>query len=474
LKSICPQQKLNFATYLQICVFDVSLSSNSKANKMIIEFSVDNYLSFKDLTTLSMIAAKSFKELGDTHIIGVDQKLNLLKSAVIYGNNASGKSNLLEAMGFMKATVLNSFRDALIENSERKFPLEKFKLNSKTETESSFFEISFIHKSVKYRYGFEIDYEHVVAEWLFHTTSKEVYLFKRDFQNIEVNKTAFKEGLGKELDVKDNVLFLSLLATLGKETSSSIVDWFKKLNFINGIHDRGHKRYTIDKLKSDHNFFIWALHFIKYLEISNLSTTEEDVNDIDLETLRVKEKDEEIINLFTSIHKIQSKQPRRDQLITYHRKYDENNNFIDSVPFNFDNQESEGTKKLLYLLGPWYDTLKNGKILVVDELDSRLHSNLTLKLVEFFHKFNENNAQLIFAVHDISLLNKDIFRRDQIWFVEKNQFGASELLSLADFKTDKVRNKSAFNKNYAQGKYGAVPYFEVNEKLNQLLYGEAR
>lgn len=459
---------------MQISIFDVSLQSNSNDNKMIIEFSVENYLSFKDLTTLSMVAAKSFKEHRETHIIGVDKKLNLLKSAVIYGNNASGKSNLLEAMGFMKATVLNSFRDALVENSERKFPLEKFILNSKTENESSFFEFSFIHKSVKYRYGFEIDYEKVVAEWLYHTTSKEVYLFKRDFQKIEVNKTAFKEGLGKETDVKENVLFLSLLATLGKETSSSIVDWFKKLNFINGIHDRGHKRYTIDKLKTDKNFFNWVLHFIKYLEISNLSTTEEDVNDIDLETLREKEKDEEIINLFTSIHKIQSKQPRRDQLITYHRKYDENNNFIDSVPFNFDNQESEGTKKLLYLLGPWYDTLKNGKILAIDELDSRLHSNLTLKLVDFFHKFNENNAQLIFAVHDISILNKDTFRRDQIWFVEKNQFGASELLSLADFKTDKVRNKSAFDKNYAQGKYGAIPYFEIDEKLNQLLYGEAR
>ncbi|MBK8952209.1 MAG: ATP-binding protein [Chitinophagaceae bacterium] len=95
---------------------------------------------------------------------------------------------------------------------------------------------------------------------------------------------------------------------------------------------------------------------------------------ISLETLREKEKDEEIINLLTSIQKIQAKQPKRDQLITYHRKYDENNLFIDSVPFNFDNQESEGTKKLLYLLGPWYDTLKNGKILVIDELDSRLHS----------------------------------------------------------------------------------------------------
>ncbi|MBK8417085.1 MAG: ATP-binding protein [Bacteroidetes bacterium] len=139
-----------------------------------------------------------------------------------------------------------------------------------------------------------------------------------------------------------------------------------------------------------------------------------------------------MINLLTSIQKIQSKQPKRDQLITFHRKYDENNILIDTIPFNFDKQESEGTKKLLYLLGPWYDSLQNGKVLIIDELDSRLHSHLTLRLVDFFHKFNKSNAQLICAVHDITLLNKEIFRRDQIWFVEKSIW-SSELFSLADF-----------------------------------------
>jgi AAA15 family ATPase/GTPase len=440
---------------------------------MLLEFSVENFLSFKDLNTFSLIAVKSFKEHQETHTIPVDKGINLLKSAVLYGNNAGGKSNFLESMAFMKATVLNSFRDALLENSDKKFTLEKFALNSKTEKESSFFEISFIQNETKYRYGFEIDYNQIVAEWLFHTTSKEVYLFKRSYQKIEINKSAFKEGLGKEENVKENVLFLTLVAQLNGTTSNAIIDWFKKFNHINGIHDRGHKRYTIDKLKSDKSFFAWVVHFLKYLEISNLSTTEEDVSEIDLENLREKEKDEEIINLLTSIQKLKAKQPRRDQLITYHRKYDEQNMFIDTVPFNFDTQESEGTKKLIYLLGPWYDTLKNGKILVIDELDSRLHVNLTQKLVGFFHKFNKNNAQLIFAVHDISILNREIFRRDQIWFVEKNQFGASELISLADFKTGKVRNKSAFDKNYIQGKYGAIPYFEIDEKLNRLLYGEA-
>ena len=437
---------------------------------MLIEFNTQNFLSFKDFTTLSMVIAESFKEHQDTHIIQTGSKLNLLKSAVVYGNNASGKSNLLEAMNFMKQTVLNSYRDALMENSERKFPLVKFALNTKTEKDTSFFEITFIQKETKYRYGFEIDYDKIVAEWLFHTTSKEVYLFKREKQKIEVNKSAFKEGLGKEEDVKENVLFLSYLASLGKETSTNIVDWFKKFNFVNGIHDRGHKRFTIDKLKSDKQFFLWVLNFMKYLEIVNLATTEEDVDEIDLETLREKEKDEEIINLLSSIQKIQSKQPKRDQLITFHRKYDENNVLVDTVPFNFDMQESEGTKKLLYLLGPWYDTLQNGKVLIIDELDSRLHSHLTLRLVGFFHTFNKRKAQLICAVHDISLLNKETFRRDQIWFVEKNQFGASELYSLADFKTDKVRNKSAFDKNYLEGKYGAIPYFDINEKLVDLLY----
>lgn len=438
---------------------------------MLIEFSIENFLSFKELTTLSMVAAKPFKEHQASHVIETNNKLNLLKSAVIYGNNASGKSNLLEAMGFMKQTVINSFRDALIDNNERKFPLEKFALNTKSDKEASFFEISFINNGVKYRYGFEIDYDKIVAEWLFHTTSKEVYLFKREFQHIEINKSAFKEGLGKEEDVKENVLFLSLLATLGKITSASIVEWFKKYNFVNGIHDRGHKRYTIDKLKSDKQFFNWVLYFVKFLEIANLATSEEDVNDIDLDTLREKQKDEEIINLLTSIQKLQSKQPKRDQLITFHRKYDENNVLVDTVPFNFDKQESEGTKKLLYLLGPWYDTLKNGKVLIIDELDSRLHTHLTLRLIDFFHHLNKNNAQLVCAVHDVSLLNKDTFRRDQIWFVEKNQFGSSELVSLANFKTEKVRNKSAFHKNYLDGKYGAIPYFEIDEKLKVLLYG---
>ena len=454
---------------MQIQNYVVSLRYNSKRNKMIIEFKVENFLSFKDLTTLSMVKAKSFKEHNDTHTISIDDKLSLLKSAIIYGNNASGKSNLLKAMEFMKWTVLNSFREALVNDTDKKFPLEKFALNAKTETESTFFEVSFFNNDTKYRYGFEINQDKVVAEWLYHTTTKEVYLFKRELQKIEINKSAFKEGLGKENDVKENVLFLSVLATFGKEVSSNIIQWFKNFNLINATYDNRHKKYTVDKLKTDKDFFNWVLHFIKYLEISSLSTGEEDVNSLEIVFTNASNESQEVANLPASIKNEKSK---RDFLLSYHRKYDDNNMLIDTIPFNFDAQESAGTKKLLYLLGPLYDTLKNGKVLIIDELDSKLHSHLTLRIIEFFHKCNTNKAQLICTVHDISLLNKETFRRDQIWFIEKNQFGASEFLSLADFKTDKVRNNSAFAKNYRDGKYGAIPYFDIDAKLNQLLYGK--
>lgn len=439
---------------------------------MLLEFNFGNFLSYKDSTTLSMAGIRPFKELEDTNVFKVNHKLKLLKSAVVYGNNGSGKSNLVKASGFMRGLVLNSFRDALLEENDKAIPLTKFMLNTESEKTPSTFEISFIADSIRYRYGFEVEKEQVVSEWLFHTTSKEVPLFTRENDRFYINKSSFGEGLRLDTKTKKNVLFLTLVAQFNGEISNRIIDWFKNFNVINGIHDRTYKRYTIKKLKEDKAFQKWINLFLKFLEISKITAEEEEISELDIERLKDEEKDEELINLLTSIHKIQSRQSKRDQLITWHRKYDENNLLIDTIPFIFDKQESEGTKKLVYLLGPWYDTLRNGKVLIVDELDSRLHTNLLRYLIGFFHHDNNSNAQLIFVVHDKGVLSKEIFRRDQIWFIEKNQFGASELYSLGDFKSEKVRNKSAFDKNYTQGKYGAIPYFEENEKLTELLYAE--
>lgn len=413
---------------------------------MLIEFNISNFLSFKDDTTLSMIGVKSFKEHEDTNIIKINNKLKLLKSSIIYGNNASGKSNLIKAIGFMKGFVLNSFRDTLLENNDKKIPLTKFLLSAESDLLPASFEVVFFINSVKYRYGFEIEETEVISEWLFHTTSKEVPLFTRNKHEYYINKSSFQEGLNLKSKTKNNVLFLTLIAQFNGEISNRVIEWFKNINVINGIHDITYKEYTIEKLKVDKGFQKWVNSCINFLEISKLTTVEEEI----------------------------SPQTKRNQLITWHRKYGKNNLLTDTVPFNFDHQESEGTKKLIYLLGPWYDTLRSGKLLVVDELDSRLHTNVIKQLIRFFHATNHLNAQLIFAVHDTNILSKDYFRRDQIWFIEKNQFGASELYSLGDFKSEKVRKKSAYEKNYTVGKYGAVPYFEHKEKLNALLYGEEK
>jgi len=439
---------------------------------MLIEFSVKNFLSFRDLNKLSMVGVKAFKEHENTNTFPIGHDLKLLKSAGIYGNNASGKSNLLDSVDFMKWLVLNSFRDALVEDEDKSFPIKKFKLSEESDEIPSEFEIVFIKEDKKYRYGFELDYDRVVSEWLYHTTSKEVPLFTRSDDEFYINKSSFDEGTKLEDKTKKNVLFLTLVAQFNGEISNTVVEWFKDLKIISGIHDYRYKKYTIDKIKNDNKFRTWASNFIQFLEIVDLDTSEEEIGKINIDEIKDKEVGEEVIDLFTSLQKFLEKKPKQDRLTTWHRKFNRENVFTETVPFDFLKEESEGTKKFIYLLGPWYDALKNGKILFVDEIDSRLHSLLTIKLVELFHDFNKKNAQLIFASHDTNLMDKDIFRRDQIWFVEKNQFGASELYSLSDFKSARVRKKTAFEKNYKEGKYGAIPYIESESKLAEILHGE--
>jgi AAA15 family ATPase/GTPase len=418
-----------------------------------------------------MVAVKSFKEHSETNTVTIDKSLKVLKSAVVYGGNGSGKSNLLDALAFMKSTVLNSFRDALVNSEDRKFKLEKYSLSSSSEKQPSFFEVTFFHNGKKYRYGFELDSDRVLSEWLFSSLKRETFLFKRTAQDIEVNNNSFSEGTSLKQNVKENVLFLTLLAQLNGSIANEVVDWFKGLGPITGIHDHGYKQYTVNKLKTDKKFYAFATKFLQSLEISDVTTSEEEFNQVDIDKLREKEKDEELINFLSSVQKFAAKGPKRDKLLTWHRKYDENNTLLETVAFNFDQQESEGTKKFLYLLGPWYDSLQNGKVIIVDELDSRLHSHLTRMLIQLFHSEKNVRAQLIFATHDSSLLQSSIFRRDQIWFVEKDQFGVSRLYPLSNFSAKAVRKTAAFGKNYMEGKYGAVPHPPDQAVIEKSIYG---
>ncbi|OHD07329.1 MAG: hypothetical protein A2Y41_12540 [Spirochaetes bacterium GWB1_36_13] len=425
---------------------------------MLIEYNFSNFKSFKESNTFSMVGVPSFKELETDNILELGDS-KILKTATIYGNNASGKSNFVDSLRIMKTVVTTSFRDALVK--EQHINIENFLLNTKTEKSASSFEVTFICDKIKYRYGFEIDNGKITKEWLFHTTTKETALFKRENNIFTINKTSFKEGINLESKTRDNVLFLSLVAQFNGNISNNIINWFNNVNFISGLYDIGYADYTVQKLKNDNNFSKWLSAILKTLEISNISIEERDIVENDINKLINNTNDEKLAVFLKNAKKM--------KISTWHKKYDENNLLVDTIPFDFNKQESEGTKKFVYLLGSWYDTLKNGKILIVDELDSRLHHHLTKKLIEFFHKHNNNFSQLIFSSHNILLLDKDLFRRDQIWFTEKNQFGASELYSLADFKAEKVRNTSAYYKNYINGKYGATSFFDIDKFITDLL-----
>jgi AAA15 family ATPase/GTPase len=436
---------------------------------MLLEYSFENYKSFQESNSLSMIGVPSFKEHEPDNIFHFD-KFKILKSAAVYGNNASGKSNLVNGLQKMKQLVKSSFRDALVEKGE--IQIDKYLLNSESEKTPSKFEVVFIQNQLRYRYGFEINNNQVSREWLFHTTTKEVPLFERKNNKFIINKSSFKEGLNLESKTRNNVLFLSLVAQFNGEISNRVIEWFNNLNIISGLQDFGYSVFTINKLKKDKNFNKWLSLIIRTLEISNITIEEIEIKEDDINKIVKKTNDKSLANFFDAFNKLQQNGKKKIQISTWHKKYDKDNLLINTIPFDFESQESEGTKKFINLLGPWYDTLKNGKILIIDELDSRLHTHLTKKLIELFHKFNKRNAQLILTSHDTSLLDKELLRRDQIWFTEKDQFGSSHLYSLADFKTEDVRKTSSYHKNYLNGKYGAISFFDIDNKLIELMYDE--
>jgi AAA15 family ATPase/GTPase len=416
---------------------------------MLIEFTVGNYLSFKDPMTFSMVAAP-IKEHQDNNTFPVSDNLKLLKSSVIYGANASGKSNFIKAISFMKRFIINSSKET---QANELIAVKNFKLSSETEDQPSHFEIIFIYEEVRYRYGFEVDTTKVHREWLFHAPKgKEALLFTREFNKIELGTHFSDEGKGLESKTRDNALFLSVVAQFNGQIAIKILKWFRRFNIISGLNDDSYLDYTVNKLNNTAE----KGQILEFLKIADLGIT-----DITAEKSKVtfdnlpKNIPEEIKQLFLS-----NDDSFSINVSTLHKKYDKNKQFSVVENFDLETNESEGTKKIFCLSGPLINTLKNGNILVIDELDSRLHPLITRFIVKMFNS-KETNAQLIFATHDTNLLNKNIFRRDQIWFVEKDIYGATDLYSLVEYKTEesaKVRNDASFEKDYILGKYGAIPF----------------
>ena len=421
---------------------------------MLIEFTVGNFRSFNEPVTLSMVAAKikaRDEKVNENNTNIIDDKLTLLTTAAIYGPNASGKSNLIKALAFMRTFVLNSSKET---QANEKINIVPFRLNTETEKLPSFFEIVFLLDNITYRYGFEVDRNHIVSEWLFYAPRKqEVRLFVREEEKITVSRE-FKGGNVPKKLTRPNALFLSVAAQFNSETAVGVLGWFDSIGLISGLDDMGYSIYTASKFLQDARYRNEILNLIRGSDV--------DINDVITEKGKMSEilpmdMPQELKDQFL-------KQTKENEEVvsfkTYHTQRDPDGKPAANSIFNLED-ESEGTKKLFLISGPIIDSLLNGKILIIDEIEARLHTFLTRKLIQLFNSklTNPKHAQLIFATHDTNLLSNKLFRRDQIWFVEKDQFSASHLYSLADIKVEdgKVRNDASFEDDYLQGRYGAIP-----------------
>ncbi|MGB3182906.1 MAG: ATP-binding protein [Cyclobacteriaceae bacterium] len=425
---------------------------------MIIEFTVGNFLSFKENKTLSL-EATNITEHSDRAFNASEYKL--LKSAVVYGANSSGKSNLIKAMAVMKQLVMTSVE----KSSASKLDVTPFLLNTQTETKPTFFEVVFLIDETRFRYGFEIDSKSVKGEWLFELKDEEeIPLFIREEDGIGLGDS-YEEGAGLESKTRENALFLSVIDQFNGEIAGNIIKWFNDWRTISGVSHDNYRGVTFSLL-DEKNSKERLLNFYKELDLGfdQVRFRKEPFEESLLPTDLPAEILEDLIK------DLQGKSVAR--INTVHKKYNESGEQVGFEDFDLREQESSGTNKVIDMSGPIFHTLLSGGILVIDELDAKLHPLMTVAITNLFNstEYNQHNAQLIFATHDTNLLSYGGFRRDQIYFVEKDNYGASDLYSLIEYKEEgsnaKVRKDRSFEKDYINGRYGAIPFIgNFNELL---------
>lgn len=415
---------------------------------MLLEFSVGNYLSFKSKKTLSLLAS-GISDFKENNLIE-SERHTLVKGAVVYGANASGKSNLIRAMSTMKRLVLYSFN----QTSAKSLDIVPFLLSTETEGKPSEFEIVCQIADSRYRYGIEVNNKTVIGEWLFEAKKNaERPLFVREGENIEVMDN-FKEGKNLEEKTRENALFLTVVDQFNGPTAKSLMKWFSNFLTISGLSHEHLEMTTFKMFDKKENPLI---DFYKKLDLG--------FDDVTIEKKRwdPKELPEDMPEPLLKWVLGDLEGSFKFEIRTLHKKYNEKNEVDSMIQFDMREQESAGTNKIFNISGPVFTALKTGGVLVIDELDSSLHPLLTLAITRLFNstEYNPNNAQLIFTTHDTNLFEYGKFRRDQIYFVEKDQYGASDLYSLVEYKEEngaKVRKDRSFESDYIAGRYGAIPY----------------
>lgn len=415
---------------------------------MLARFTVGNFLSLKDKYSLSFIAKKKDKSLPES--IFTSNKQDLVKSIAIFGANASGKSNLIKALRFTKGMVVNGLKKSLADSIE----VDPFLLNTTTEKSPSFFELEILSGKKTFVYGFEVSSKKVSKEWLYQFPNQKI-LFERLNQEIKTNVHFFREGTASaRKNTRENVLFLTVVASLNGVISKELVEAIKKIRVISGLEKNKTLNYSFDKFSGDKNYRAKMKEFVV-----QAGTGVEDI--ISEERPLTPEEIAKLPTRFKSNISGQMTEVSSRNLSTVHQKYDEEGKSIGEVPFDFFD-ESDGTQQIFALSGPIIDSLEQGNTLVIDELDSNLHPLVCRYVLKMFNSSdkNKNAAQLVFTTHDTSLLDEDLLRKDQVWFTQKDKTGATEVFSLADLGE---RSNLNFAKRYLEGRYGALPYIRLLE-----------
>lgn len=421
---------------------------------MLVEFRVSNFRSLRDEQALSLVASKD-KSFQDTHTLATGQSAApaLLRSAVIYGANAGGKSNLIKALQYMRGVVLES---ATLQPQQTFDRLQPFRLNTESDKQPSSFEITTILNNVRYQYGFTMNRQRIVSEHLVvYKTAKPQTWFDRHFDEL-TGKDVYAFGAGLkgakhlwEGATRPNSLFLSMAVQLNSESLRPVFDWFASELIIINEQSQLNPHTSIQMLKLHEN----RKRICDFLSAADISIA-------DIEVMSRKVPGPAVhFDTQTGITEVRMEEMEQHQLRFSH--------ITDHARADFDlEDESSGTRNLLFLAGPVLDILQKGLTLVVDELDTSLHTLLVRELVRLFHQpdINTGGAQLIFTTHDTSLLDaEDLFRRDQVWFIEKDREQASSLIPLLDYSP---RKNEALERGYLIGRYGGIPFLDfVAERL---------
>ena len=427
---------------------------------MLLEFSVKNFLSITDWQIFSMLSEKKVKEHQD---VVIDKNgYHLLRSAVIYGRNASGKSNFLRAFQALQYLVVESAQYTVDSKID---PYEPNKLNLEYANQPVEFAIDFIAKdAIRYKYEVGFNHQKILYERLrFYPKSQPANLFSR-IAGKEIKFGDYLTGRKREIEdlLYENQLFLSKVGTEKIEQLIPPYSFFSDFIFTSIVHDT---RY-------DNALVRWIS---KKMGEGNIPSYNENINrlvkiaDTGIHSLSIKEVEINLIDLPDSLDdqaKRKIVEDNKYRIRTIHKIY-QNKEEIGEIEFQL-HEESTGTKKLLIVGSLIIEALEDGQVLIIDELDKSLHPKLTRELIKIFHDpvKNPNNAQLIFATHDVNLLDNELFRRDQIWFSEKELDGSSYYYALSDIQG--VRHNIPFEKWYMSGRFGGTPVINDQELMFQL------